>query len=319
MQIGLNLAVLQGCPLEAALDFVCSLAIDAVELNIDSADRLTPLEKAVNSRFLKFLTHAVNTRGLAISAVGNHIDSQLIGGPHHEDTDSICIGSPREKAAYGKKKLLATARIASQLGVDTVIGFTGCEDWSRWFPWPDKKGWERMLPTFVDTWNPILDEMKALGVRFAHEPHPKQMAYNTETAIEVTKALDERAEWGFNLDVANLSLAGVDPSTFIQALPEKIFHVHAKDIECVAHNIRRSGWQAHGAWERRDRGLRFRIPGWGDLNWKSILSELQLVGYRGVISIEHEDPIFGREEGVRKAVEYLQPLIIRSPREDAWW
>lgn len=319
MKLGLNLAVLQSCSLEEALDAVCSFGLEAVELNLDSTDKLTPLHKASNSRFLERVLNAVTARGLVISAVGNHLDSQLIGGPHHNDTDQVFSGSREEKSAYGKACLLATARAASDLGVRTIIGFTGCEDWSRWFPWPDNLGWDKMLPAFVDTWAPILDEMNRLGVRFAHEPHPKQLAYNTETSVEVTRALGHRPEWGFNVDLANLSLAGVNPAIFVRALADKIFHVHAKDLELVSHNLGYSGWQAHGPWDRPGRGFRFRVPGWGNVDWKAALSELQLIGYEGVLSIEHEDPVFSRREGIQKAVDFLDPLIIRTPREAKWW
>ena len=319
MKLGVNLAVFNNRNFEEALDRVTELGLDAVELNTEANDSLTPVDKLLDPKFLTSVRNAVESRGLVISGLGNHGESQLIGGPHLSDTDRFYKGTAAEKIAYGTKRLIETARIASELEVKTVIGFVGCQDWSRWFPWPDPAGWERMLPEFVETWTPILDEMKQLGVRFAHEPHPKQLVYDLETAIKVTDALDNRSEWGFNLDVANISLIGVNPAVFVQQLPDRIFHVHAKDFEIVKHNVMRSGVLAHGAWDRIDRGSRFRIPGWGDINWKCFLSELQLAGYEGVVSIEHEDPVFNRDEGIDQAVAFLKPLMFKSRREPAWW
>lgn len=319
MKLGLNLAVFSDIKLESALDAAVAAGVEAVELNVDSRDACTPLEALRPAGAVERISRAVRSRGLEISGVGNHLDVQLIGGPFHRDTDFVCAGDKAAKRKYGIARLLETARLAADLQVVNVIGFTGCEDWSRWFPWPDKRGWELELAEFVDIWPPLLDELQRLGVRFAHEPHPKQLAYNLETAVQVTEALDGRPEWGFNLDLANLSLAGVDPAAFVQRLPERIFHVHAKDLEFVGHNRRHSGWQSHGPWARPDRGFRFRIPGWGGLDWKSILSELQLAGYQGVLSIEHEDPVFSRREGVEKAVAFLTPLLIREPRAQEWW
>ena len=319
MKLGLNLAVFNDRPLEAALDSAVNLGVEMIEINVDSSEQYTPLRKLRDSDTIKNIGCAVRTRGLEISGIGNHLDVQLIGGPFHRDTDFVCPGDKATKRKYGMAKLLDTARIASEFQVSTVIGFTGCEDWSRWFPWPDKLGWERELDEFVEIWNPLLDEFRRLGVRFAHEPHPKQLAYDLETALRVTEALDHRPEWGFNLDLANISLSGVDPAIFINELPDRIFHIHAKDMEFVAHNSARSGWQSHGKWSRSDRGFRFRIPGWGGLDWKRILSELQLAGYEGVLSIEHEDPVFGRSEGAKKAVAFLAPLLIQEPRESEWW
>lgn len=319
MKLGLNLAVYNDRSLETALDLAVQQGIETVEINVDSVDPITPISTVNTPSSIATIKNAVASRGLAISAVGNHADSQLIGGPFHSDTDAIAKGSPDDKRQHGIQCLLASARFAAELDVDTVIGFTGCEDWSRWFPWPDKDGWDRMLPEFVDVWMPVLDEFAQLSVRFAHEVHPKQLAYDLESSLRVTHALEEHSQWGFNLDFANLSLAGVDPAAFVQALPERIFHVHAKDLEFVTHNLARSGWQSHGDWQRPDRGVRFRVPGWGDVNFKRTLSQLQLAGYHGSVSIEHEDPVFSREEGIEKAVEYLRPLIIREQPDARWW
>lgn len=319
MDLGLNLAVFSDRTFEQALDSAAQLGVDTVELNAEASDPHTPVNRLLEPGVAAGVRRMVENKGLSISALGNHAESQLIGGPHNADTDQIFVGTSEEKRHYGIRQLLATARAASELEVETVVGFTGCEDWSRWFPWPDDEAWDKMLPQFVEGWTPILDEMASLGVRFAHEPHPKQLAYDLETGVRVTEALDYRAEWGFNLDAGNLSLAGVDPAVFVQVLGKRVYHVHAKDLELVSHNIKRSGWQAHGAWDRPERGVRFRVPGWGDVDWKRLISELQLAGYEGSLSIEHEDPVFSRDEGSRKAVEFLGSAIIREAPEPRWW
>ena len=88
----------------------------------------------------------------------------------------------------------------------------------------------------------------------------------------------------------------------------------------MAHHAARSGLQAHGAWGRPGRGFRFRVPGWGDLQWRRILTELQVTGYRGVIAIEHEDPTFAPIEGIEQAVRHLEPLLFRDPAPARpWW
>jgi len=319
VKLGLNIAVFSDCSLKEALKKSANLGIETVEINVELQDKLTPGNKLVDSVMQKELTCLLTEYGMSLSVIGNHAETLLIGGPHHKDTDKIFNGDYDNKIAFGKKQLLNAARIASDLEVETVVGFTGCEDWSRWFPWPDPDGWEKMLEPFVEIWNPLLDEIGRLGVRFAHEPHPKQFVYNLETAIIVNDALGNRKEWGYNLDAANIMFSGVDPAAFVQALPNKIFHVHAKDLETVEHNISRSGHLAHGSWDRPDRGVRFRIPGWGNVNWKSLISELQLADYDGSVSIEHEDAIFSRDEGVQQAVKFLDSIIIRQSRQPQWW
>jgi sugar phosphate isomerase/epimerase len=217
------------------------------------------------------------------------------------------------------KRMKETARVAAALEVPVVCGFCGCEDYSRWFPWPNEHGWEDMADTFVERWSNILDTFAACGVKFAHECHPKEYAYNIETAELTVSLLGRRKEWGFNLDPANLMLSGVDPVVFVQALGDRIYHFHAKDGEIVPHNVGRSGLLAHGDWSRIDRGFRFRIPGWGDVPWNRLLTELRLVNYNYVLTVEHEDATMSREDGVTKAINYLKPLIIHEPFEGRWW
>jgi sugar phosphate isomerase/epimerase len=211
------------------------------------------------------------------------------------------------------------ARLAAGLGVEVVIGFTGCEDWSRWFPWPLVDGYEQMGSGFRDALVPVLDRFGELGVAFAMECHPRQFAYNLETAEMALDLVGGHESLGFNLDPANLLLAGMRPEEFVVAQGTRVLHVHAKDGELVGHAAARSGLLAHGAWDRPGRGFRFRVPGWGDLDWRALLSELQVAGYRGVVAIEHEDPTMSRREGLEQAVAHLRPIILREPPSERFW
>ena len=55
------------------------------------------------------------------------------------------------------------------------------------------------------------------------------------------------------------------------------------------------------------------------LVWKDIISNLRLVGYDHVISIEHEDSLMAPDEGLKKAIDFLKPMIINKPRGEAYW
>ncbi len=303
---------------EDALDQAAALGVAAIELPVDATSPWVDADALARGDAQR-VRAALDARGLALSAVSNHREGQLLLGPHHRDTDAIHDGTPDEKAAFATTRLIRTAEAAVELGVTTVVGFVGCEDYARFFPWPDPDGWASMAEVARDRIGRVLDRYRALGVSFAHEPHPKQFVYNTETALECVALLGAPANFGFNLDPANLLLAGVDPVVFAQALGDRVLHVHAKDGESVAHNAARSGLLAHGPWERIDRGFRFRIPGWGDVPWKRLISELQLLGYDGYLAVENEDPVFNPIDGVRKAVRELAPLLPDGGREPQWW
>lgn len=265
------------------------------------------------------LVETVAESGLAISAFSNHWDSQLVLGPYSEDTDSLFAGSTKEKQQHGIRRTLLAGDLAAATGVGLVCGFVGCPDFSRWFPWPTPDGWERMENAFADQWGPIMDHFAGKHTRFAHECHPKQMAYNTETALRAVELMRGSPAWGYNLDPANLLIAGADPIVFAADLHERVWNVHAKDHETVAHNVARSGTMAHGDWGRPDRGYRFRIPGWGDVPWKRLFTELHLRGFSGYVAVEHEDPTIGLDEGIAKALQFLEPLMLETTPEEQWW
>jgi len=134
--------------------------------------------------------------------------------------------------------MIKTAQAANALEVPVVTGFIGCENFGRFFPGLIPRAgliWKWNL------WNAgvrFLDKFGEYGVKFAHEPHPNELVYNVETALRAVELMGGRKEFGFNFDPANLIYLGIDVENFIDALAKYIYHVHAKDGEIVAHNVR---------------------------------------------------------------------------------
>src|SRR5215213_11064734 len=105
----------------------------------------------------------------------------------------------RSRAA---EELKATARAAKALGVNTVVGFTGSSIWktvAMFPPVPDSMI-DAGYRDFADRWNPILDVFDEVGVRFAHEVHPSEIAYDYYTAVRALDAVDRRPAFGLNWD-----------------------------------------------------------------------------------------------------------------------
>ena len=319
MELSLCLQVLYHLPFEKALATAADLGFEAVELAVDAKSPFVSLEACLEDRG-RSLKRALQDHGLRLSALSNHQEGQLLLGPHGSDTDGIFSGRPEEKVAYASQRLAQSAALAEMLEVEVLCGFTGCEDYSRWFPWPDVGAYGAMGPILKERLLPLLDTFQAHGVRFAHECHPRQFAYNLETAEWALELLDHHPGFGFNFDPANLMLAGMDPVVFAETLAPRIWHGHAKDGELVAQHAGRSGLLAHGPWGRPGRGFRFRIPGWGDLNWRRLITALHVGGFTGHLALEHEDPTMSRLEGLRQGQRFLAPLLLREPPEEGrWW
>jgi sugar phosphate isomerase/epimerase len=321
MKIGIFTALFQDRPLEDVLRLVADLGYETVELPAWKGCGHVDLD-AVEADRGRALRDLVRGFGLGISSLSNGREGHLILGPHGSTVDRWApVQGEAERIQYGIRRLTQTGRVAAMLEVPVVTGFVGSTVWDKWYIYPaaNEKAYEDAWGLFAERLNPILDEFGRLGIRFAHEVHPTEIAYNIEMAEQAVTALQGRPEYGFNFDPSHLVWQGIDPVVFIKRLGKRIFHAHAKDGEVQADEVARSGVLSSGSWTRPDRGFRFRVPGWGDVNWRRIMSALVAVGYDHVLSFEHEDPIMSPEDGCEKAIAYLKPLVIKKPLANAWW
>ncbi|HSB73770.1 MAG TPA: sugar phosphate isomerase/epimerase [Candidatus Methylomirabilis sp.] len=321
MKIGIFTALFQDRPLEEVLKLVAELGYDMVELPAWRGNGHVDLD-AVLGDGGRALRDLVKRHGLAISALNNGREGHLVLGPHDWTVDRWApVPNTEERIRYGVERLRQTARAAAALEVPVVAGFVGSPVWDKWYTYPstNEQAYEQAWELFAERVNPILDEFARCGVRFALEVHPTEMAYNLEMAEHALEVLDGRSEFGFNFDPSHLVWQSIDPVVFIKCLGKRIFHCHAKDGEVQEDEVRRSGVLSSGSWTRPDRGFRFRVPGWGDVNWRRVMSALVATGYDYVLSFEHEDPVMSPEDGCEKAIAFLRPLLIRKPLAGAWW
>lgn len=103
--------------------------------------------------------------------------------------------------------------------------------------------------------------------------------------------------FGLNLDPSHLCWLGIDHLRAIREFKKRIFHFHAKDIEILPEKLYENGYLGTG-W------FRYKAPGYGDIDWIEVIKALRDIQYEGVISIEHEDPVF--EGSVEKVKEGLR-------------
>ena len=79
-----------------------------------------------------------------------------------------------------------------------------------------------------------------------------------------------------------------------------------KRQEILEGKLSENGFFSRGWW-------RYRIPGFGMIDWAEFISALKEVGFDGGAAIEHEDPIFSGErrvEGLQLGYNHLKPLIL---------
>jgi sugar phosphate isomerase/epimerase len=269
-----------------------------------------------NKAEMKVFKDTLDEYGFTISALSCH------GNPLHPNRET-----GEAMAEVNRKTIL----LAAELGVSTVVDFSGCPGDSvgakapNWVtcPWPPeylevlKWQWDEVVTPYWVKRGAFAAEH---GVRVAIEMHPGFVAYSPETMLKL-RAIAGPAV-GCNYDPSHMFWQGIDPIGAIRVLGDAIFHVHAKDTQMYPVNLVRTGvLDTKPYTDERDRGWIFRTCGYGHGAewWKEFVSTLRMFGYDGVLSIEHEDSLLSPEEGLTKAAGFLHEIVIKQDAVAAWW
>ena len=94
---------------------------------------------------------------------------------------------------------------------------------------------------------------------------------------------------GLQYDPSHLVWQMMDPIQCARDFAGKIYDVHLKDTEILWHVLRKTGINP----VNNARWWRFRLPGFGSIDWAAFFSVLMDAGYEGAMNIEHEDNLYG--------------------------
>lgn len=315
MKLGVFTALYGNLSFDEALAKLKALGVEAIEIPAGGYPGKTHCDPEVlladRDAFAKFVA-TIEKYGMEVSALSVH------GNPVHPD---------KAVAKAFDDDFRRCVLLAEKLGIDTVITFSGCpgdsenSKYPNWVtcPWPDDYlkildwQWNEVL---IPYWKEAVAFANAHGVtKIALEMHPGFCVYNPETLLKLRAAVGSTI--GANLDPSHLIWQGIDPVLAIRKLGDAIYHFHAKDTKVDPYNSATDGVldtkhysdELHRAWV-------FRSVGYGhDLQfWRDIVSNLRLVGYDKVMSIEHEDSLMSIDEGLSKAVACLREAIMSDPK-----
>ena len=217
----------------------------------------------------------------------------------------------RQRAA---EELKTTAQAARRLGVDTVVGFTGSSIWKyvAMFPPATQAMVDAGYQDFADRWNPILDVFDGEGVRFAHEVHPSEIAYDYWTTVRALEAVEHREAFGLELGPVALRLAGPRPGVVPVGLPGPDLPRRLQGHEAPGRQRpQRPARAPTCAWADPRRGWDFVSTGHGDVPWERCFRMLNTIGYDGPISVEWEDAGMDRLVGAPEALDFVRPPRLR--------
>jgi sugar phosphate isomerase/epimerase len=248
--------------------------------------------------------HAISSH-LVGQAVCDRIDQRhkAILPPHvWGDADPAGVN---RRAAEDMKN---AARAAQQLGVGVVNGFTGSSIWHSLYAFPptSQAYWDAGYADFAKRFGPILDAFEKVNVNFALEVHPTEIAFDIASAQRAVEAVKGHKRFGFNYDPSHLGYQGVDYVKFIRAFPDRIYHVHMKDVWWGHGDGTVGVFGGHVNFADPRRYWDFRSLGHGDINFEEIIVALNDVGYQGPLSVEWEDSRMDREHGATEACEFVK-------------
>lgn len=321
MELAVMSPVLNQMGLEKALRYLSSLGVDSVELGVggypgkvlcDAKDFLDNPEKINN---LQNLLKEINLKICALAAHGNYIHpNKEIASQFEEDLDNAIL-------------------LAEKMGIDTIIGFSGCpgdcpdSKYPNWVtcPWPQdflkilEWQWNEVLIPF---WKNKVEFAKQHGIKkIALEMHPGFMVYNPETLLKLRAAVGDII--GANFDPSHLFWQGIKPAEAIKKLGKEnaIYHFHAKDTKIDVNTQVNGVLDTKSYGDTLNRSWVFRTVGYGHSKseWNDMISALKMVGYNGAISIEHEDGLMSPKEGLEKAIAFLKEVLIYEKAGEMWW
>ena len=278
-------------------------------------DHLDPWRAAEDDSYVQNRLEILERNGLKVYAISNHLKGQAVCDDpidaRHRDILPDRIwgdGDPEGVRQRAAEELKVTARAAARMGVETVTGFTGSASWKyvAMFPPVADELVEAGYRDFADRWNPIMDVFDEVGVRFALEPHPSEIAYDYWTTQRTLEAIGHRAAFGLNWDPSHMVWQGIDPVGFLWDFQDRIYHVHCKDTKLRLTDGRSGRLSSHLPWGDPRRGWDFISVGRGDVPWEDAFRMLNAIGYQGPLSVEWEDAGMDRLLGAPQALEFVR-------------
>lgn len=264
---------------EEEVKFASEVGFTSLSFNARPGTSLEPGK--VTPEEIEKIKETVKRYGIYISAIGYYANP---------------LDPDKEKRRETIDYLLKVLDICKMLDVKVFTGFPG-----RGAGISVKEN----ISLFKEVFSSIVEKATDNGIKIAFENCHGGGASSPDDWEAIFEAIPSTT-LGLEMDPSHLVWQGIDYIKAIYDFGERIYHVHAKDTQILQDILDRKGILGKGWW-------RFRIPGWGDIDWNQFISALVDVGYDGAISIEHEDPVFSgkrRKEGLILGFKHLSQFMV---------
>lgn len=238
-----------------------------------------------------------------------------------------CSGNqlaPGEQGAHAREVVEKTFRLSELFGLKTVVMMSGLpagapgDTMPNWVitSWPPETQtilryqWEDVA---IPYWKEAVKLAHSYGIEhLALEPHGCQLVHDVENFERLRDAVGNDRILGFNLDPSHLFWMGADPIAVARALGDAVYHVHVKDTRIEKPAAQNTLLDQKGVLEFAKRSWNFAIPGYGHEErwWREFFVTLKMMGYDGVLSIEHEDYTMDTLTALQKTVCLVRQNLV---------
>ncbi|MDF2543682.1 MAG: iolE [Herbinix sp.] len=221
----------------------------------------------------KVLKEALDLRGMRIAS--KWFSSFLVTRPY-EETEAEFIKELDYLQAMGANRINVSEQSYSVQGKEELSIF----DHKVYFK---DEEWDR----FCEGLNKLGKVASDRGFKLCFHHH---MGTGVQTIAETERMLDNTDKDYVFLcyDTGHFTFSGEDPLYILKKYPERIGHVHLKDVrKDVLENATKEKW----SFLKAVREGTFTVPGDGCVDFASVFAELEKCGYEGWLLVEAEqDP-----------------------------
>jgi sugar phosphate isomerase/epimerase len=272
---------------DSNLEFVKAEGFTSMQLRLDP-NKLD--DAAISAIKTKIQRSGIYVSSLAVD--GNHIDPDPAARTRQNDYAIKCI------------------ELCGKLGIPNIGGQSGTIKGK-----PLQEQVDEIVRVYNEKYFAVCQRN---NVRILWEPYAggPNIATGPVGWEALFKAFNNNPHVGLQFDPSHLVWQFMDPVQAARDFVDKIYDVHLKDTEILWHIVRKGGIQPVD----NARWWRFRVPGYGSVDWKGFFSVLSEAGYTGAMNIENEDQFYypsydqgnfteQYKRGFRVAHEFLKTLV----------
>ena len=283
--------------------------------------RLIDIVKAGESKtYCDEINGIVNDAGLEISELATHLQGQLVASHYAYDKmfDAFAPeelhGNIKGRTEWAVKQMKSAASASKNLGINVMASFSGSLLFHTIYPWPQRPAGlvEAGFKELAKRWKPILNHCKDNGVEVCYEIHPGEDLHDGITFERFLKATNNHSSVKILYDPSHFILQQMDYLQYIDFYHDYIRMFHVKDAE-FNPNGKSGVYGGYQDWINRPG--RFRSPGDGQIDFKSIFSKLSQYNFDGWAVLEWECCIKSPEQGAKEGVKFINDHIINVTKQ----